>query len=356
MDEVARRNVQFKKLFIDCLSHLERPISYNEFAQAGMKDYEYLKYCNLCDAVRGACLIWGNSSTYSEPSNYEVINLALEPLKKYIETLLGETFANNIPPYVFTANNVLFYYRDCIGANRNSTISYVYTSPQDFRRWIEVFIRKYILLCSTPKKVSNNDRKSDSNKPSKKEKRESCEFFNAHLCILDHNECDSDYCSNYLIASGLPIKRIPTNKYTVDFEDTVTFECIDSDRSLITLSIPCFHDQDDLKPIEKAAIHRVIGDIIHAGMTNYRIVSIVKSKTDSNRPQRKTCLMSEHQKAEKQIDEFQKRLDDLKAPIYPTDFEDSMSVTNWAKEMAKYIKDSENLEYDIEDYEEWMSE
>lgn len=286
MDEVAKRNIQLKELFIDCLSHLDRPISYKEFTQAGLKDYEYLKYCNLCDAVRGACIIWGNNSTYSKPSTYEVINLALAPLEKHIETLLGETFENKIPPYVFTARNVLFYDRGNLDDNTYA-LSYVYTNSQDFRRWIEVFIRKYILLYATPKKVAPSNPKCDSNKPSKKEKRETCEFYNAHLCILDHNECTSDYCCNYLVAAGLPIKRIPTDRNTVGFEDTVTFESIDSDKSIITLSIPCFHDQDDLKPIEKAAVHRVIGDIIHAGKTDYRIVSIVKSRTESNRPQKK---------------------------------------------------------------------
>ena len=355
MEKVEKRNTQLKELFIDCLSHLDRPISYIEFTQAGLKDYEYLKYCNLCDAVRGACIIWGNNSKPHKNCDYDVINLALVPLKKYIETLLGEAFANNISPNNLTTHNVLFYYRDYLGDNTYA-LSYVYTNSQDFRRWIEVFIRKYILLCATPKKVAPSNPKCDSNKPSKKEKRETCEFFNAHLCILDHNECTSDYCCNYLVAAGLPIKRIPTDRNTVGFEDTVTFESIDSHKSVITLSIPCFHDQDDLKPIEKAALHRVIGDIIHAGKTDYRIVSIVKSRTESNRPQKKTCLLSEHQKAERQIDVFQKKLDALEEPAYPLDFEDSTSVANWAKQMAKYINESDSLESDIQDYEEWLSE
>lgn len=353
MENFEKRGLLIKNLFLD-RTHLDRPIAYQEFKQAGMLDYEYLKYCNFCEGVRGACVIMSNSSNPQDTKHIELIKSTLDQLEKYIGKLLEESFDASIPPYVFKARNVPFYDRSYpLGKD---TLSYVATSSKDFRRWLEVFYRKFVLLKdSSEKSPIASTTKYGSKKPLEKEKRESCEFFQAGVCILNRESCISDYCDNYMISTGLPLKRIPTDANTVGFQDLVSLETTELDITTQEILMPSFHDQGDMKPIHKAAYHKHIGDVVQAGMTIYRITRIIKGDSASDTSHHKTCLLSERKKAERIPATFEQHLYSLREPEYPIDLEDTTSATIWAKNMAMFIKQSEEIENKIDEYETWLS-
>lgn len=338
-----------KALFLE-KSHNDRPISYYEFKSAGLSDKEYLTYCNLCEAIRGACIMVDSRLTYGmlKPPDQIVDNTILN-LKCWLERAMNTTFPKNLT--CRSISSLSHYWTGPWSGSDGELISAVFTESEDFRNLLEFYIRN-IWILGKSMHIHWIMPGYQTSKPSKKEKRESCEFFTYSKCLLNGEKCDKAHCSEYLKNGGLPLKRLPTTKDTVDFGDTV---CVLSANSQsFTIVIPDYKDQLSMKPIEKVLVHKKVGATIVAGSTEYKICSVKKAPKQPSRTHKPVCLLSEWQKAKLKLRELEDELMTIDVPNPPEDLGDSFALTKWAKEAGNCINRIDDLEGEIEVYEEWL--
>lgn len=339
-----------KSLFLDDC-HADRPISYFEFKAAGLSDENYIIYCNLCEAVRGTCILYWNNGFKNASYYLSIIDSALCDLTKWLEKSLNSTFDLKLNAHELTMKNVLHYHWDLASDESDRLLSLIYTSSEDFRCWLEVFIKRRLILGKKPNIIMSPER---DRKPSKKEKRESCEFYTHSTCILDDSKCDKDYCSSYEKGTGFPIKHIPTNENEVDFGDTVCVSTVDDGKDELSVTISHYFEQLNMKPIEKALVHRRVGDIIVAGVTKYSIKSIKKAPRSINKKSKSVCLLSEWQKAARKLDEIVNEHDDITIPDRPADLGNTSLLYEWAKTAGALYDKMEDLQEKIWEYEQWL--
>lgn len=340
--------IALRSLFLDA-SRSDQPISYFKFKSAGMSDAEYLEYCNLCEEIRCAAILYCRHRFHGllEKKYAEIVEATTTNLKTFLEGVMDTSFDLNISPMELTSSNVIHYAYDLVTpTDDNCLVSMIYTSSEDYRSWIEVLIKNRFLL---EKKLCWVIGEDERRKPSKKEKRESCEFYFRSKCRLNGDPCNKDYCSDYLKDGGLPIKRIPVGRDTVDFGDTVYV--ISNNGQSVSITISDYRDQCEMKPIEKALIHQKIKSTVVAGSTQYTVQSIDKAFSSPRRSHRPVCLLSEWQKAEKKLNDLEFESMCLSMPERPKDLGDSAALLKWAKDAGRCIERTEELECEIEKYE-----
>ena len=118
----------------------------------------------------------------------------------------------------------------------------------------------------------------------------------------------------------------------------------------ISVVMPAHHEQSNMQPIQKALIHRKIGETITAGATTYNIHTIKKAPQPPRRKHKPTCLLSEWQKAENKLWELELERMRLSKPDCPKDLGDSAALLKWAKEAGYCMEREEELDDEIEEY------
>lgn len=336
-----------RNLFLDG-SHSDCPISYLEFKAAGLSDEEYLVYCNLCEAVRGTCILFWNRFPSHSSQCESMVDDALLDLKRWLEKALDTAFTLDIPVRILTMPKMLHYHWEPEAPETSDDVrilSRIFLGSEDFRHLLEGFIRQVWIL---GKEIQFTSYEQKAN-PSKKEKRESCEFYaNSKKCLLSGGRCDQDECAEYEKFSGLPIRRIPTGEDTVGFLDTVWVSSTNGPD--ISVVMPAHHEQSNMQPIQKALIHRKIGETITAGATTYNIHAIKKAPQPPRRKHKPTCLLSEWQKAENKLWELELESMRLSKPVRPKNLGNSAALLKWAKEAGYCIEREEELDDEIEEY------
>lgn len=350
-------NQALKDLFLSH-SQMWRPISYQQFKNAGIDDIEYMQYCNICELVRSACfiacIIKGNNKN---KVTREILSDSLSLLKNWIENKIGESYKGEIQLSEYELKWYVYYFVGSFvappyGIEDTRVLSLIYLSSEDFRWILEILIRVRIILGK--KRPSWNFSYKEPPKLSKKEKRETCEYYTASKCLLRQTPCVDAYCYDYEKDSKLPIKKLPTESDQVDFLDTVCIQTIDDDNEKIQIVMPNYRDQLSMKPVEKAVIHKRIGDIILVGETKYKILSVKKHKQDIPRRKKPICLLSEWQKAKIRLEKLEEEYESIDVPERPLDLGDTASLVEWAKDAVRCINEHEELEAKIYELEEQL--
>lgn len=226
-------------------------------------------------------------------------------------------------------------------------------SSDDFRQRLEYYITHFWILKNRIKIIPPV---VHTDKLSKRSPRESCEFFtNQSSCLLHGEPCNKDYCSDYLKNGGLPLKRLPTDEKTVDFNDTVNI--LSEDGRQFKIVIPAYVDQRNMKPVEKAMVHHKVGETVQLGpdMATYKICSIEKCQPHRKAKRKPTCLLSPWTKLRLKQEDLEYERDMLYFPDKPSDLTDSAAITEWARCVQKVVARHEELERQVEEYEDWLN-
>lgn len=276
----------YLSIFLNHTDEFE-PIPYRTYAGAGLSTSDFDKYCFLCENLRLLFIIcwkYDYTSSFKPQPHYDAcLQTELSELNKFIKknfridssdhtVLKLSPFA--MPQMLRTVNS--HYSFNCSYKCANQ---FAPPTSNMFRSWIENLIREFLNKQKSEDHLLDNENNDNYSvrKLSKKSKRLNCEFYLNGDCLLSKTPCDKMECLDFEKRTGLPVRHFPTSANQVDFDDTVYLSFCNQSHEDLAIQMSRYEDQLSMKPIEKALIHKKIGDLVTAGTTQYRIQSIQKA-------------------------------------------------------------------------------
>jgi len=354
-------NEKLREIFINPKIRL---IKCTDFINAGLSKIDYFTYIQLCEGVRSACVLKNNfqhnyylsekfwiREQKREKYDIKIIEDQWKLLCEWLWSKIGESYMPKFNVVYCISEPCAIWYHGIVTYYNLRHIEKVYKTLDDFRaEEIECYLSMIIRGQSfNYEKVQIKPEVQKSKYLNKNSKRKNCEFFVSSRCLLLNELCDKKECYYYLKGPQLPIRKIPTKGNQVDFSDKVILYN-NNQKKDIMLHIKPYGEQNSFSMLEKAIVHRYIGDTVSQNGVTHTIKHIEKAISDNktNINKKPVSLLSEYEKAMEKLNCLNEELDSIPKPYEPIDV-DSAEYIVWVKEMVKYL-------YEIDDIYEKIGE